>query len=165
MRVDLSFVSAYLAAPDHPLDQRVILGEQAEGPLAEQVSAAVAYMGQVEGVTVNERRGQRGTHTLDGSVFGRTLEDGTVRLLDLLDQRTHSILLARVFQGLERQAGRDLATSMTAHPVGHDEQRLRDQVSVLVTFSDLPDVGNGADLDLHRCSSNSVCPTLIRSPA
>ena len=75
------------------------------------------------------------------------------------------VLAEEVFDRLERQLRRDLATPMPAHAVGHRVERRLDQVGVLVALADPADVGGHPHLDLHRRSSITVVPIRTLSPA
>src|SRR3712207_1477469 len=65
---------------------------------------------------------------------------------------------------LEREVRGHLSAEVPAHAVRDREQRLEEQVRVLVAVPDLADVGRRADRDLHRRSSSTVLPSFTTSP-
>jgi hypothetical protein len=53
------------------------------------------------------------------------------------------------FDGVDRGRGRDIASNVTAHAVGNDEERFVHQEGILVDLAPSPDVGFGSDPIVH----------------
>ena len=117
-------------------DQRVIFGQLQQLAFAKEVDAAVADVGDAEGTVAEAGRNQRGPHAGGVLVFVRVGQDGVVGLLDRLGEQSRS--QRRVFQvgvlfdaglmfakirenGVDGDLAGDLARSMSAHAVAHDE--------------------------------------------
>ena len=157
-----------LPFPNHALDQRVVLGQLLQGTVAKPIGAGVSDVHHVGLSVRGQKRGDRGAHPAQVLVGLASLQDAVVRFLDLFDEVLQVFLHGRCRGGIDRlkgQRGRHVPALVTAHPVGHREQRLLHQVGVFVANPSPPDVASGSDADLHRRSSSVVLPILTRSPA
>ena len=161
--VDGGLVGGEAAAADQLADHGVVGGELLQRPVAQEVGAAVADVGELEVAVAGEGgRGHGGAHAPQARVAGGLVDDGGVRLPDGGGQRLGGLggvgELAAVEggQGRHRRRRGDLATLMAAEPVGHREHGPAAEVAVLVAGTGPTDVGSGEAAQPHVASS--ICP-------
>ncbi len=158
-----------LAVADELVDERVILGELLRAALADHVDAAVAHVRDEAALAQQQERRDRGTHAaLVGFLLAAIVDGHAGGLHGVFEHpehvvRGHARLVTRV--GLEdvapavdrgadlgdRDLRRDLARGVSAHAIGHHEERqlLVDQVVVLVVRALAPDVRCGPEAQIH----------------
>ena len=140
--VVLGLLGAQAALPDQLLDQRVILGQPLETPVAQPVEAAVPDVAN-RNVPPRDHHGrQRRPHPGALAVPLRHLVDPAVRLA----RHSRELLLGRAFrrpvgERLDGDARRHLPGACSAHAVRHSEQRRPLEVRVLVALPLPADVG------------------------
>jgi hypothetical protein len=85
------------------------------------------------------------TSSVSGAAFGIQ-----ARLVGIVASEQH------LFHGLHREGARNLARSVAAHAVGHEEQACIevDEEAVLVPFADGPGVGSSVTFELHGTQWN-----------
>ena len=169
LRVDRRLLGRELTAPHELGDERVVVGQLLELPVAQPVGARVADVPDRDlPVGLEHRDRHRRAHPRRRRVGGGALVDAQVRGLD---QRDDALLAgrARIEVGLgdrgRRELGGDLAGLRAAHPVGDREHRRRGDEVVLVVPPLAPDIRlRRRARDSHRSNLRSVSPIRTTSP-
>ena len=158
--VDGGLVGGEAAAADQLADHGVVGGELLQRPVAQQVGAAVADVGELEvAVAGDGGRGHGGAHAPQARVAGGLVDDGGVRLPDGGGQRLGGLggvgepAAVEGGQGRHRRRRGDLAALVAAEPVGDREHGPAAEVAVLVAGTGPTDVGSGEAAQPHVASS------------
>ena len=155
------------AGGDLLVDPRVVVGQARELPVAEEIGAAVADVGEREDLLVQEAGDDGRPHSLQPRLRGDGGHDALVGLLDrdrepvavevegvvVLERPGRLFLLARrgdeLADRLDGDPRRDLAGRVPAHAVGDDEETVVqvERERVLVVLALAADVGQPERLD------------------
>ena len=124
-----------LALAHELLDERMVVGQALEGPVAQAVEPAVAHVGDGEVVLADVGDGERRAHAGPRVVGLGGRHDPRVGLADtraqaLLDRP--AAVGQALLEDLDGQVRGDLAGLGAAHPVGHREERRAGVEGVLV---------------------------------
>ena len=123
-----------LAATHELVDQRVVLGEALQRPVAKQVRPAVPDVGDRQARVIHIRRGEGRSHPRAPVLLARALVDALVRSAHPVGQALLGAAVIRQgsFEGLDRELRSDLSGLRSAHPVRDDEHRGAGEGAVLV---------------------------------
>ena len=139
LRVRQGGLAGEVALAHHLADQRVVVGDLLEGLVAPQVKAAVADVGELEAVVVEQGGGEGGAHAGARPVGARFAVDAFVGDLRGVGQRGAVGEVGG--QRVERQVRGDLAGLGAAHAVGHGHQGQLVDEGVFVARPVKTDVG------------------------
>ena len=167
--MDLRLLRREPARADEIGDERVVVGELLEAPVAEEVGAGVADVADDDARARDERGRDRRPHARRVRVARRPRVDATVRLLDDGAQArlgVERVRLVEVAERARREPRRDLSRLGAPHPVGDGEQRGLADEGVLVAPAHAARVRQPRDGDeLHATTRSVVSPMRSRSPS
>jgi hypothetical protein len=158
---------------DQLLHQGVIDAQLRQGAVAEQIRAAVADVGEMQTWPLGEHGRQGCPHAVVGGLCGSELDHAAVGLPHGVSQPLLCLGLTRgggvqLPQRVQSGVGGDLARPVTAHPVGHREDAVAEQVAVLIVIPRFADIRRRVrgDHDVvglcaHRRTSTTVLPSPI----
>src|SRR5262249_32873463 len=168
LRVYLGLLRRQLAASNQLGDERMVVGQLVEPPVAKQVGARVADVAEGHAaVAAEERGGDRRAHAGSSRIPGRAVVHAPVRLRDpLRDARLAAAVGAALPERCRGEPGGDLAGLRAAHPVGDGEERRLADEGVFVAAPLPAGVGAAERLDDrdHDSYLRSVSPIRTTSP-
>ncbi len=148
LRVLFGFGGREAALADQLVDERVVVGQAQQLPIAQAVRAAVPDVGDRDLLLADVDGGERGAHAgLLGVALGELVDAGVggARVQGQSVLGGHGVGEA-VVEGLHGDPRGDLAGLRPAHAVGDDEQRRALQQRVLVGAPLAAGVGGGVVL-------------------
>ena len=162
-----------LALADQLVDERVVVGQAQQLPVAQAVGATVADVRDRHLLLPHVHGGERRAHArVLGVCLGESM-DAEVGRAGVLGEAALGIrrVLESLLKGLDRQPRGHLSRLRAPHPVGHDEQRRAGQHRVLVRPPLTPGVGPDVLLGYsqhqspnHASVSLALQVTIILSP-